>query len=119
MLYAIITRNQLCDITVIMYAIIPTVVALNMLIICFTYRVQNETTHQMVWFLFFAFEAALLTANQIAWRWSFSTALHTALLPFQHEDPTALFCLTEMGWFVDTHSSVRNTPSLFPSLFFF
>jgi signal transduction histidine kinase len=69
------------------------------LIVCFTYRVKNETTHQLVWFLAFCVEAALLTSNQIAWRWSFSSEIHEALLPFHHEDPTALFALTEMGWY--------------------
>jgi signal transduction histidine kinase len=99
MIYAIITRNPLNTVTTPMYAIIPAVICLMSLIVCFAARVKNETTHQLVWLLAFSVEAALLTANQIAWRWSFSSELHEALLPFQHEDPTALFSLTEMGWY--------------------
>jgi hypothetical protein len=70
-----------------------------------TYRVKNETQHQLIWVLIFLIEAGLLTAHQMAWRNSFSAEITQAMLPHVKNDPTALFYLVETGWWVDLCSS--------------
>jgi hypothetical protein len=90
------------------YAIIPCVVGLMGLVVCSTYLIKNETNHQYLWYVTFILEASLLTANQMAWRTSFSPEINEAMLPFKTTDPTALFYFTELGWFVDKNLCARS-----------
>jgi hypothetical protein len=83
------------------YSIIPSVLCAMGMMALASYRVKNETTHQIVWFVAFVLESSLLTANMLAWRGSFRTEIKDAMLPFKSEDPISLLDLTTLGWSVD------------------
>jgi hypothetical protein len=88
------------------YAIIPGAIGYMGLIYLVSFKIKNETHHQIMWCITFILQASMLTANTLAWKDSGSPDIASALrgVPCISElgcsDPAAKGIFSELGWFV-------------------